>query len=52
MKKDNFFVKLKNNIYNMSTFQKYVKDGFLSAILYALILSLILGGIKGFYVGV
>ncbi|WP_338609109.1 DUF1189 family protein [Clostridium baratii] len=52
MKKDNFFVKLKNNIYNMSTFQNYVKDGFLSAILYALILSLILGGIKGFYVGV
>lgn len=51
MKKDSFFSKLKNNIYNVSNFQRYVKYGVLSAIVYALILSVILGGIKGFYIG-
>lgn len=50
-KKDNFFSKLKNNIYNIKTFSEYVKEGLGKAILYALLLSLIIGGIQGIYMG-
>ncbi len=51
MKRDGFFSKLKNNIYNIKTFSEYVRDGLGRAILYALILSLIIGGIQGVYMG-
>lgn len=51
MKRDSFFSKLKNNIYNIKTFSEYVRDGLGRAILYALILSLIIGGIQGVYMG-
>lgn len=50
--KRNFFVKLKNNVYNIKTFSDYIKEGLGRAILYAIILSLILGGIQGIYTGV
>lgn len=50
-KQDNFFIKLKNNIYNIKTFSEYVKDGIGKAILYAFILSLIIGGIQGISMG-
>ena len=50
--KSNFFVKLKNNVYNIETFSDYIKEGLGRAILYAIILSLILGGIQGIYTGV
>lgn len=51
MKRNNFFVKLKNNIYNIKTFSEYVKEGLGRAILYAFMLSIILGGIQGIYTG-
>lgn len=51
MNRDNFFVKLKNNIYNMSTFAEYAKGGIKKSILYAFILSLIIGGIQGVFMG-
>lgn len=51
MKRDGFFSKLKNNIYNIEKFSEYVRDGLGKAILYALILSLIIGGIQGVYMG-
>lgn len=51
MNRDNFFVKLKNNIYNMNTFAEYAKGGIKKSILYAFILSLIIGGIQGIFMG-
>lgn len=51
MKRDGFFSKLKNNIYNIKTFSEYVRDGLGKAILYALILSIIIGGIQGVFMG-
>lgn len=47
MKNKNFFVKFKNSIYNMKEFPNYIREGVGRAILYGLILSFILGGIKG-----
>lgn len=51
MKRSNFFIKLKNNIYNIKTFSDYIKEGLGRAILYALMLSVVLGGIQGIYTG-
>lgn len=51
MNRDNFFVKLKNNIYNMKTFAEYARGGIKKSILYAFILSLIIGGIQGVVMG-
>lgn len=51
MKRDNFFIKLKNNLYNLKTFPKYVKEGFGRAVLYGFILFLIVSAIQGVYIG-
>ena len=47
MKNKSFFEKFKNSIYNIREFQNYIREGVGRAILYALILSIIVGGIKG-----
>ncbi|MBS5986266.1 DUF1189 family protein [Clostridium sp.] len=47
MKNKSFFEKFKNSIYNIREFPNYIREGVGKAILYALILSIILGGIKG-----
>lgn len=51
MKRTNFFTKLKNNLYNVKTFSEYVKEGFSSAVKYALLLFAILAVIQGVYIG-
>ena len=47
MKNKNFFVKFKNSIYNMKEFPNYIREGVGRAVLYALILSFIVGVIQG-----
>ena len=47
MKNKSFFEKFKNSIYNIREFPNYIREGVGKAILYALILSIIVGGIKG-----
>ncbi|MGL4772880.1 MAG: DUF1189 domain-containing protein [Clostridium sp.] len=47
MEKTNFFKKLYNNLFNIKTFPKYMREGLGRAILYAFILSLILGATQG-----
>ena len=47
MKNKSFFEKFKNSIYNIREFPQYIREGVGKAILYALILSIIVGGIKG-----
>ena len=47
MKDKSFFEKFKNSIYNIREFPNYIREGVGKAILYALILSIIVGGIKG-----
>lgn len=48
MSRDNIFKKFTNSIYNPSeAYRKYIKEGIGKAIVYALLLCLILGGIKG-----
>lgn len=45
--KTNIFKKFINSIYNLDEFPKYIRDGVGKAVLYALLLSIFLGGIKG-----
>lgn len=45
--KTNFFKKFITSIYDIKVFSKYAKEGLLRAIIYGVLLSLILGGIKG-----
>lgn len=47
VKGDNIFKKFINSIYNLKEFPKYMKEGVGKAILYALILSIFIGGAKG-----
>ncbi|MGL5151870.1 MAG: DUF1189 domain-containing protein [Clostridium sp.] len=47
MKKTNFFKKVYNNLYNIKEFPKYMREGLGRAILYAVMLSLILGLVQG-----
>lgn len=49
--KTNFFKKFITSIYDLRVFSKYAKEGLLSAIIYILLLTLILGGIKGIFTG-
>ncbi|MBD7910855.1 MULTISPECIES: DUF1189 family protein [Clostridium] len=46
-KGDNIFKKIINSIYNLKEFPSYRKEGIKKAILYALILTIFIGGIKG-----
>ena len=45
--KTNVFVKLVKSTYNLKEFPKYMKEGIGRAIFYILILSLVVGGVKG-----
>lgn len=49
--KTNFFKKFITSIYDLKVFSDYAKEGLLSAILYALLITLILGGVKGAFTG-
>lgn len=49
--KTNFFKKFITSIYDLKVFSDYAKEGLLSAILYALLITLILGGVKGVFTG-
>lgn len=48
----NIINKFTNSIYNVKEFSKYMKEGVRKAILYALILSTFIGGIKGIAKGI
>ena len=45
-----FFIKLITSIYDIKVFSKYVKEGILRSISYAILLSLLLGGLKSLFV--
>lgn len=52
MKKENFFKKFYNNLFNLNTFPAYIKEGLGRAILYALILNIFIGVFQGVLVAV
>lgn len=47
----NFFKKFITSIYDLKVFSKYAKEGFFRSIIYALLISIIFGGIKGIAIG-
>ncbi len=48
--KTNFFIKAVSSIYDIKVFSKYAKEGIFSAISYAMLLSLILNGLKSIFI--
>lgn len=49
--KTNFFKKFITSIYDLNAFSKYAKEGLLMSIIYVLLITMILGGIKGIFTG-
>ena len=49
--KTKFSKKFITSIYDLKVFSGYAKEGLLSAIIYALLITLILGGVKGIFTG-
>ena len=49
--KTNFFKKVMTSIYDIKIFSKYAKEGIFRSISYAILLTLILVGIKDIFIG-
>jgi len=49
--KTNFFKKVMTSIYDIKIFSKYAKEGLFSSISYAMLLTLILVGVKDIFIG-